>query len=216
MIRIIIADKHQIIREGLKMILKAEPDLLVTDEAQTETQVREKIHNSTSDILLLDMDMAGRNGIELINEIKRINPKIPILALSIHPEDKQALRILKSGASGYLCKDSASNELVLAIRKIHTHGRYLSESLSEQLAFSIIPEKKLKPHEQLSNRELETMYMLVSGKRVKDIASELALSISTIFTYRCRIFEKLDINNNVELMHYAINNNLIEVNNSYN
>ena len=125
MIRIIIADKHQIIREGLKMILKAEPDLVVVAEAQTEAQVREKIQNSTFDILLLDMDMAGRNGIELINAIKKINPKLPILALSIHPEDKQALRILKSGASGYLCKDSAYDELVIAIRKIHTHGRYL-------------------------------------------------------------------------------------------
>src|SRR5659263_317768 len=216
MIRIIIADKHQIIREGLKMILKAESDLVVTDEAQNETQLREKIQNSPSDILLLDMDMVGRNGIELINEIKKINPKLPILALSIHPEDKQALRILKSGASGYLCKDSAYNELVIAIRKIHTHGRYLSESLSEQLAFSIMPENKPKPHESLSNRELETMYMLVSGKKVKDIAAELALSISTVFTYRCRIFDKLDINNNVELMHYAIKNNLIELNNSYN
>ena len=215
MIRIIIADKHQIIREGLKMILKAEQDLVVVAEAQTETQMKDKIRNIPSDILLLDMDMSGRNGIELINEIKRINPKLPVLALSIHPGDKQSLRILKSGASGYLCKDSAYDELVIAIRKIHTHGRYLSESLSEQLAFSIMPEKKPKPHEQLSNRELETMYMLVSGKKVKDIAAELALSISTVFTYRCRIFEKLDINTNVELMHYAINNNLIELNNSY-
>jgi DNA-binding NarL/FixJ family response regulator len=208
MIRIIIADNHQIIREGLKMILKAETDLLVMDEAQTGAQVLEKIQNSNCDILLLDMDMPGRNGFELINDVKKINPKLPILALSIHPEDKQALRILKSGASGYLCKDSASAELVIAIRKINTHGRYLSESLSEQLAFNIMDEKKAKPHEQLSTRELETLHLLVSGKKVKDIATELALSISTVFTYRGRIFEKLDINSNVELMHYAINNNL--------
>ncbi len=208
MIRIIIADNHQIIREGLKMILKTETDFQVMDEAQTGAQVLEKIQNSDCDILLLDMDMPGRNGFELINDVKNVNPKLPILALSIHPEDKQALRILKSGASGYLCKDSATDNLVIAIKKIYTHGRYLSESLSEQLAFNIMPEEKAKPHEQLSNRELETMYLLVSGKKVKDIAAELALSISTVFTYRGRIFEKLNINNNVELMHYAINNNL--------
>ena len=208
MIQLIIADNHQIIREGLKMILKTETDLLVMDEAQTGAQVLEKIQNSDCDILLLDMDMPGSNGFELMNDVKKINPTLHILALSIHPEDKQALRILKSGASGYLCKDSASAELVIAIRKIYTHGRYLSESLSEQLAFNIMDEKKTKPHEQLSTRELETLHLLVSGKKVKDIAAELALSISTVFTYRGRIFEKLNINTNVELMHYAINNNL--------
>lgn len=215
MIKVIIADKQQIIREGLKMILKAESSLIVIAEAQTDAQVREKIQDTPCDLLLLDMDMAGRNGIAFINELKRLQPKLPILALSIHPEDKHALRILKAGASGYLCKDSAYSELVPAIKKIHTHGRYLSEALSEQLAFNFIPESKSKPHEQLSNREKETMYMLVAGKKVKDIASEMALSISTVFTYRCRIFEKLEINTNVELMHYAINNNLIELNNSY-
>lgn len=208
MIQIIIADNHQIIREGLKMILKAETDLQVLGEAQTSEQVLEKIQNNDCDILLLDMDMPGRNGIELINDVKKTNPKLHILALSIHPEDRQALRILKSGASGYLCKDSATDNLVIAIKKIYTHGRYLSESLSEQLAFNIMPEEKAKPHEQLSNRELETLHLLVSGKKVKDIAAELALSISTVFTYRGRIFEKLNINTNVELMHYAINNNL--------
>ena len=216
MIKIIIADKHQIIREGLKMILNAESSFIVIDEAQTEVQVRDKIQHVSCDILLLDMDMAGKNGIEFINELKRLQPKLPILALSIHPEDKQALRFLKAGASGYLCKDSACNELVIAVKKILSHGRYLSEALSDQLAFNYIPENKTKPHEQLSNRELETMYLLVAGKKVKEIANELALSISTVFTYRGRIFDKLEINNNVELMHYAINNNLIELNSSYN
>jgi len=211
MIRIILADHHQIIREGLKMILKNESDLKVVAEAQTGIQVSQKIQNTACDILLLDMDIPGNNSVELLNDLKKIKPTLPILALSINPEDKHALRILKAGASGYLCKDSAFDDLVIAIRKINTHGRYLSEKMTEQLAFDIMQVKHNKPHEQLSNREQETMYMLVSGKRVKDIAAELALSISTVFTYRCRIFEKLDIKTNIELMHYAIDNELVEM-----
>ena len=133
-----------------------------------------------------------------------------ILVLSIHPEDKFALRTLKSGASGYLCKDTALEELVVAIRKVHSKGRYLSTTLAEQLAFDYMPEKNQLPHEQLSNREQEIMVMLASGKKVKDIAADLQLSISTVFTYRVRIFEKLKIKNNVELTHYALNNKLVD------
>lgn len=133
-----------------------------------------------------------------------------ILVLSIHPEDKFALRTLKSGASGYLCKDTALEELVVAIRKVHTKGRYLSTTLAEQLAFDFMPEKDQAPHELLSGREQEIMVMLASGKKVKEIAADLQLSISTVFTYRVRIFEKLKIKSNVELTHYAINNKLVE------
>jgi len=211
MIRIIIADHHQIIREGLKMILKNESDFKVVAEAQNAIELLQKIPNYACDILLVDMDMPQRKGTELISELKMRNPELPILALSIQPEDKLALSILKAGASGYLCKDSAFDDLVIAIRKIYTHGRYLSETLTDHLAFDFMPPKNTKPHEQLSNRELETMYLLVSGKRVKDIAEELELSVSTVFTYRGRIFDKLEIKNNVELMHYAINNELIEL-----
>jgi len=193
------------------MILKNESDFKVVAEAQNAIELLQKIQNYACDILLVDMDMPQRKGTELISELKMINPKLPILALSIQPEDKLTLSILKAGASGYLCKDSAFDELVIAIRKINSHGRYLNEALTDQLVFNIISQKQNKPHEQLSNRELETMYMLVSGKRVKDIAAELALSISTVFTYRGRIFEKLSIKTNVELMHYAINNELIEM-----
>jgi DNA-binding NarL/FixJ family response regulator len=137
--------------------------------------------------------------------------------MGIHPEDKFALSVLKAGASGYLCIDSAFDELVPAIRRIYVHGRYLSEKLTDELAENYLPlRKKMRPHDLLSDRELETMYMLASGKRVKEIAEELALSISTIFTYRERIFEKLKIRNNVQLMHYAIDNELIELRNEMN
>jgi len=154
--------------------------------------------------------MPGRSGLELLTDIKELKPNIHILVLSIHPEDKFALRTLKAGASGYLCKDTALDELVIAIRKVYTKGRYLSANLAEQLAFDYMPDKSQLPHETLSNREQEIMFLLVAGKKVKDIAKDLGLSISTVFTYRVRIFEKLNIKSNVELTHYAISNKLVE------
>lgn len=210
MIKIFIVDDHEIIREGLKKILKEESDLIVAGEAADGAEALDKIKTLECDIILLDMNMPGRNGLDLLGNIKKLKPQLHILVLSIHPEDKFALRTLKAGASGYLCKDTALEELVVAIRKIHTRGRYLSTTLAEQLAFDIMPERDQLPHELLSNREQEIMIMLASGKKVKDIAAELQLSISTVFTYRVRIFEKLSLKNNVELTHYVITNKLID------
>lgn len=210
MIKVFIVDDHEIIREGLKKILKEETDLLVVGEAQNGAELIEKIPPIDCDIVLLDMNMPGRNGLDLLGDLKKLKPNIRILVLSIHPEDKFALRTLKAGASGYLCKDTALEELVIAIRKIYTKGRYMSTTLAEQLAFDIIPDKEQLAHELLSSREQEIMVMLASGKKVKDIATELSLSISTVFTYRVRIFEKLGIKNNVELTHYAIFNKLVD------
>ena len=210
MINVFIVDDHEIIREGLKKILKEEPDLTVVGEAQSGDEVLENIRNIDCDIMLLDMNMPGRSGMELVTDIKGLRPNIHILVLSIHPEDKFALRTLKAGASGYLCKDTALDELVIVIRKVYTKGRYLSTTLAEQLAFDYMPDKNQLPHELLSNREQEIMLLLVAGKKVKDIANELNLSISTVFTYRVRIFEKLKIKSNVELTHYAISNKLVE------
>jgi len=210
MISIYIVDDHEIIREGLKKILREEPDLKVVGEAQSGDDVIRNIKNIDCDIMLLDMNMPGRSGLELLTDIKELKPNIHILVLSIHPEDKFALRTLKAGASGYLCKDTALDELVIAIRKVHTKGRYLSTNLAEQLAFDYMPDKSQLPHETLSNREQEIMFLLVAGKKVKDIAKELGLSISTVFTYRVRIFEKLNIKSNVELTHYALNNKLVD------
>lgn len=210
MIKVFIVDDHEIIREGLKKILKEESDLKVVGEAQNGDEALDKIGDVDCDIILLDMNMPGRNGLDLLGDIKNLRPKVHILVLSIHPEDKFALRTLKAGASGYLCKDTALEELVVAIRKIYTKGRYLSTTLAEQLAFDFMPEKDQLPHETLSNREQEIMIMLASGKKVKEIANDLQLSISTVFTYRVRIFEKLKLKSNVELTHYAIINKLVE------
>ncbi|MBP6611660.1 MAG: response regulator transcription factor [Paludibacter sp.] len=210
MIKVFIVDDHEIIREGLKKILKEESDFVVVAEAQDGVEALEKIQHTDCDIMLLDMNMPGRSGIDLLSDLKIVKPQLHILVLSIHPEDKFALRTLKAGASGYLCKDTALDELVIAIRKIHSKGRYLSTTLAEQLAFDVVPDKDQLPHESLSNRELEIMFLLAEGKKVKTIAKELTLSVSTVFTYRVRIFEKLKLKNDVELTHYAINNKLIE------
>ena len=210
MIKVFIVDDLEIIREGLKKILKEETDLTVVGEAISGDEVLENINKIDCDIMLLDMNMPGRSGLELLTDIKNLKPNLHILVLSIHPEDKFALRTLKAGASGYLCKDTALDELVVAIRKVYTKGRYLSTNLAEQLAFDYMPERNQLPHELLSNREQEIMLMLVSGKKVKDIAADLRLSISTVFTYRVRIFEKLKIKSNVELTHYAISNKLVD------
>lgn len=209
MIKVFIVDDHEIIREGLKMILKEASDLIVVGEAQDGIEALKKIRITECDVIVLDMNMPGRSGIELLADIKDLKPKVHILVLSIHPEDKFALRTLKAGASGYLCKDTALEELVVAIRKVHTKGRYISTTLAEQLAFDVIPENDSQLHDQLSGREREIMVKIASGMKVKDIASELGLSISTVFTYRLRIFEKLSVKSNVELTHYAIEHKLV-------
>lgn len=209
MIKVFIVDDHEIIREGLKMILKEASDLIVVGEAQDGVDALKKLRIVECDVVVLDMNMPGRSGIELLADIKELKPKVHVLVLSIHPEDKFALRTLKAGASGYLCKDTALEELVIAIRKVHTKGRYISTTLAEQLAFDIIPENDSRLHDQLSGREREIMVKIASGMKVKDIASELGLSISTVFTYRLRIFEKLNVKSNVELTHYAIEYKLV-------
>jgi two-component system, NarL family, invasion response regulator UvrY len=210
MINIFIADDHELVREGLKKILKEDIDIRVVGEAQNASEVLEKMHTTECDIILLDMNMPGRSGIDLITDLKILKPQLKILVLSIHPEDRYALRTLKAGASGYISKDTALDELVIAIRKIYARGKYLSYNLAEQLAFDVGSDKDKLPHECLSNRELEIMLMIVSNKKIKDIATELSLSISTVNTYRTRIYEKMNMKSNVELTHYAMNHDLLE------
>lgn len=208
MIRVFIVDDHEIIRQGLKMILKEAPDLTVVGEAADGNEALKKLRTAECDVLVLDMNMPGKSGIELLTEIKALRPKLHILVLTIHPEDKFALKTLKAGASGYLCKDTALEELEVAIRNIYNKGRYISNTLAEQLAFEVVPDNRAL-HEQLSRRENEILVKIARGMKVKDIAAELNLSISTVFTYRLRIFEKLNVKSNVELTHYAIEHKLI-------
>jgi two-component system, NarL family, invasion response regulator UvrY len=210
MIKIFIADDHELVREGLKKILKEEHDIKVVDEADNGDEVLDKIQKIECDIILLDMNMPGKSGLDLIKELKTKLPNLHILVLSIYPEEKYALRSLKAGASGYITKDSAIEELVSAIRRIHDRGRYVSATLADKLASQIDSNSDLLPHERLSDRELQIMCMIASNKSVKEIANELYLSISTVNTYRSRIQEKMNMKTDIELTHYAIYNNLVE------
>lgn len=208
MIKIFIVDDHEIIRHGLKTILLNEPDMSVVGEEENGTELLRQLSDIDCDIMLLDLNIPGRNGTELIVELKRRKPNMHILVLSINSENKSALPSLNAGASGYLSKDAALGEMVGAIRKIFAKGRYLSTTLAEQLAFDLLQTEAVS-NRKLSGLESNITLMIASGKSAKAIANELGLSVSTIFTYRRKIFEKLKIKNNVELAHYVIENEII-------
>lgn len=208
MIKVFIVDDHEIIRHGLRTIILNEPDMSVVGEEENGTELLKNLSDIDCDVLLLDLNIPGRNGIELITELKKKKPNMHVLVLSINPENKSALPSLNAGASGYLSKDAALNEMIMAIRKIFQKGRYLSVSLAEQLAFDLLQTEALSDR-KLSGLESNISLMLASGKSAKVIAGELGFSVSTIFTYRRKIFEKLKIKNNVELANYVIENEII-------
>ena len=209
MIKILIADDHAIVREGLKQIIRETSDMVVAGEASTAQEVLEKVWKNDYDVVLLDISMPGRSGLDILKQLKSQRPELPILILTIHPEEQYAVRVLRAGASGYLTKESAPDELIKAIRKVSMGRKYVSSTLAEKLAteVDIISEKPL--HQALSDREYEVMCMIASGKTVKEIAEELCLSIKTISTYRSRILEKMKMKSNAELIHYAIQNRLV-------
>ena len=208
MIRILIADDHPIVRQGLKQILSEESDMGVFGEAQNSQEVLELVRKQDWDIVILDITMPGRGGIDVLKELKHQYPKLPLLILSMHPEDQYAVRALKAGAAGYLTKESAQEELIKAIRKIVRGGKYISSTLAEKLAFDLETETEKPLHETLSDREHQVLLMIASGKTVSGIAEELSLSVKTIDTYRARILEKMKMKTNAELTHYVIKNNL--------
>ncbi len=210
MIKILIADDHAIVREGMKQILSESPDLVVVAEASTGQEVIDKIDKDDLDLVVLDIAMPGRGGLDILKEIKSLSPKLPVLILSMYPEEQYAVRVLKSGASGYLTKESAPVELVKAIRQISQGKKYISPSLAEKLAVDLEISPDRAPHETLSDREYQVMCMIASGKTLKEIADTLSLSIKTISTYRSRILEKMNMKTNAELTHYAIKNRLVE------
>ena len=209
MIKVLISENHYLVREGLKMILSEDPEIKIVGEAQNSIETIEKIQTGNCKILILDLNIYGINGLELISKIKLLKPGLRILVLSLQPEDKFALLTLKAGASGYLCTDKALENLAIAIKRIHKRGWYLSELMIEKMKYEIMPVGADLPHWQLTGIELRTVCMLASGLKVRDIASELNLSKSTVFAYRVQILKKLNIKNVVQLTHYAINNNLI-------
>ena len=210
MIRIFIADDHAVVREGLKHILSEMPDVLVAGEAGNGQEVLEKVGRKDYDLILLDIAMPGRDGLEILKDLKLQKPKLPVLILSMFPEEQYALRALKSGASGYLTKDSIPDELIKAIQKIVRGGKYISSSFSEKMLFSFDSDAEKPLHETLSDREYQVMRMIASGKTLKEIADELALSVKTVSTYRSRILDKTGMKNNVELTHYAVKHRLVD------
>lgn len=210
MIKILIADDHAVVREGLKQIISETSDMRVTDEANNGQEVLNKVSEQHYDVVLLDITLPGRSGLDVLKQLKSKMPKLPVLMLSVHPEEQYAVRTLKAGASGYLTKGSATDELIAAIRKISTCKKYVSSSLAEKLAFDLDLDYDKPRHEILSDREYQVMSMIASGKTVKEIADELSLSVQTISTYRSRILEKMKMKNNAEIIYYAVKQGLVE------
>jgi two-component system, NarL family, invasion response regulator UvrY len=210
MIKIIIADDHPIVRAGMKQIISEASDLKVADEASDGHKLLNKTRMDHFDVVILDITMPRMDGLDVLKQLKIEKPKLPVIVLSIHPEDQYALRVLKAGASGYVTKASAPDELINAIRKVYRGGKYISPAIAEKLAFQLDADFKEMPHETLSDREYQVLCLLASGKTVTEMADELALSVKTISTYRARILEKMDMKNNAELIHYAIQNQLVD------
>ncbi len=218
MTRILIADDHAIVRAGLKQIVQQTSDIVVVEEASNAAETLEKVRSlllsdcdrPKLDLLLLDISMPGRSGLDVLIEVKRDYPNLQVLVLSFHPEEQYALRMLKAGASGYVTKESASDELILAIRKVSSGGRYMSMQLAEKLVFGMVEDGQVLPHEALSNREFQVFRLIASGKTIKEIGEQLSLSVKTISTNRTRVMEKMGIHNNSEMTQYAIAHNLLD------
>jgi DNA-binding NarL/FixJ family response regulator len=207
--KILITDDHAVVRQGLKQILLEEFTRAEFGEATNAQEAIERVWKENWDVVVLDITMPGRSGLEVLKEIKKSKPKLPVLVLSMHPEDQFAIRLLKIGASGYMTKESAPNELVGAVRKVIAGGRYVSPALAEKMASYLTIDVHTPPHERLSDREFLVLRLIASGKTPTAIAKELALSVKTISTYRMRILEKMSMANNAELTHYAIQNRLV-------
>jgi len=205
-----VVDDHPIVREGLKQILSDTEDILVVDEADSGQAVLSSAARSNFDVVLLDISMPGRDGLEVLRELKQQKPKLPVLILSMYPEEHYAVRVLRAGASGYLTKSSAPDELISAIRKVASGRKYISSTLAERLIYELDREADRPMHEVLSDREYQVMHMISTGKSVKEIAEALGLSVKTVSTYRSRIMEKMNMKNNAEIVLYAVQNKLID------
>jgi two-component system, NarL family, invasion response regulator UvrY len=208
--KILIADDHAVVRQGLKQILADEFRRARFGEARNAQDALDQLWKEEWDVLILDITLPGRSGLEVLHESKRSRPRLPVLVLSMHPEDQFAVRVIQSGAAGYMTKESAPEELVGAIKKVLAGGRYVSPSLAEKMASFLAIDVQKAPHERLSDREFQVLRSMASGHTVTDIAKELSLSVKTISTYRTRLLEKMGMKNNAELTHYAIRNGLVE------
>lgn len=211
MINILIADDHAVVRQGLKQIITDNEDMTVTGEAENAQEVLRFVGKENFNVIILDITMpGGKSGLDLLPEIKELRPNAKVLILSMHAEEQFAIRALKSGASGYITKQSAPTELIKAIRKVQSGGKYISQSIAEQLAFFLSDDENKPLHEKLSDREFQVLRMIATGKILREIADELFISEKTVSTYRARILEKMNMKRNAELIRYAVQNKLIE------
>jgi DNA-binding NarL/FixJ family response regulator len=210
MIRALIADDHRLMREGLKQILATSGDMIVAGEACDGVQALELVRRESWDVLLLDMSMPGRAGVGLIRQIKAEKPALPILVLSMHKEEEYTVRTIRAGASGYLCKDSAAQQLLEAIRKVAAGGHFISPDVASELAIGLILQDERAPHTQLSDREFEIFLMMASGDAVAKIAEQLNLSAKTVSTYKTRILRKMQMTRLSDLIRYALEHGLLE------
>jgi len=208
--RVLIVDDHAILRGGLKEIMMRELQSITCGEAENAQQALAQVQSRDWDLVILDIAMPGRSGLDVLGELRQRRPKLPVLILSAHSEDEFGKQALRAGASGYLIKESAPEELVKAIRKVLAGGRYVSPALAERLAVDLGAKEGRYPHERLSDRELEVLRMMASGKTVSQIADELHLAVTTIGTYRTRILEKREMTTTTELIRYALRNKLVD------
>lgn len=211
MIKILLADDHSIVRKGLKLILQEEFSEAIFEEAAGGLELLRKARVCNADIIISDLSMPGRSGMDTLKQLKSEFPSTPVIILSIHPEDQYAIRVLKAGAQGYITKEAAPEELVLAVSQVLSGRKYITPSLAEKLAEAIgshVQDYDM-PHQSLSDREFDVLKMISSGKTVSEIADIFSLSVNTISTYRARILEKMNMRTNAELTHYSISNNII-------
>jgi two-component system invasion response regulator UvrY len=209
MIRVLVADDHAVVRCGVVQTLDEARDMVAAGEASTGRQVLHKVQEDDYDVLLLDISMPDGSGLEVLHELRTLRPELRILILSMYPERQYAVRALKAGAAGYLTKESAPDELVVAVRRVAKGGRYITQSLAEELAAGLVGEMAEVPAESLSDREYQVMRLLATGKTISEIAEELALSAKTVSTYRARILDKLNLRNTAEIIRYAFEQGLV-------
>ncbi len=210
MIKVLVVDDHALIRKGLKQILDDTDDLRVTGEAETGMQAIKMVQQNAYDLVLLDISMPDKHGIDVLKQLKLNQPQLQVLILSMHPEDQYAIRALKAGAAGYLNKQSATAQLVIAIRQVASGKQYISAEVAQQLAIDLTQDHQELPHKILSNREYQTLCLMASGKSLSEMADILSLSAKTVSVYRARMLEKMNLRNNAEAVRYALNHHLIE------
>jgi DNA-binding NarL/FixJ family response regulator len=208
--RLLVADDHAVVRKGMIQMLEDMPDLVVHGEAASGPELLDQLVAEDWDLVVMDLHMPGANGIDLVKQVRTLRPRVPILVLSVHPEDQYALRLLKAGVAGYMTKESVPEDLVKAIRRVCAGGRYISPTLAERLTFALGEDVERAPHERLSDREFQVLRLVAEGLSPTEISERMCLSVKTVSTYRSRVLEKLDMHSSAQLVRYALEAGLVD------